>query len=97
MPQTKNGPGVTLVAVGVVLALAGLLSFLALPAAAHMDEKEAYQEGTRRGDVRRQRLVKGATATTLVGAALTAVGTTMVLRERRSGERLAGKPSSKEL
>lgn len=86
MPTKRNGPGVFLLAVGISIALLGLLTFLAIPAAKELDLQESVDEGSAPKYGRQISVVRGATAGTLVGGALALTGWALVRKSRRMRE-----------
>lgn len=83
MAKRKNGPGVFCLSVGIVLAFAGLLTFLAVPAAQKLDAKKAYQEETPLTNDRQVGIVRTAILTTGAGTGLGILGLVLLRRGSR--------------
>ena len=83
MARKRNGPAVFCLAVGICLALGGLMTFLAVPAAFRLDQKEAYYEEAPMTDQRQRGVVTSATVITLSGLGLAAVGGLLLFRTSR--------------
>jgi hypothetical protein len=77
MPR-RNGPGAFLASVGAVIAFLGLLTFLAVPAARQLDEKDETRLESGDGKGRQKTVVLWASATALVGSVMVAAGWAMV-------------------
>ncbi len=82
MDRRRNGPGAFLVSLGTVVLLAGLMVFLAMPAAEKMDRKEADQRSQPLGNDRQKGVVRTAFVASGTGAALIAVGLVLLARRR---------------
>jgi hypothetical protein len=82
MPRKRNGPGVFLLSVGVSIALLGLMTLLAIPAAKELDLKEAVSEGVAPGNERQVSVIKGGAAGALIGGVLALTGWALVRKRR---------------
>jgi hypothetical protein len=82
MRRRRNGPGVFLISVGISIALLGLMTLLAIPAAKELDLKEAVNEGVAPGNKRQVSVVRGGAAGAMIGGALALAGWALVRKRR---------------
>lgn len=78
MSRRRNGPGVFLVSVGISVALLGLMTFLAIPAAKELDLKEAVNKGVVPGNKRQVSVIRGGAVGTLIGGTMALAGWALV-------------------
>ena len=83
MRRARNGPGAFLVSLGTVVLFAGLMVFLALPAARKMDRAEAERESLPLGTSRQKGVVRTAIIGSSLGGGLVLAGLFQLSRRPR--------------